>query len=99
MTAAERLTKIKAALYITDSYHDVALQVHIDDTMNDMKQSGIAASFVEDDAAVGIILQGVKDIMRLDGGAANYSQLYKDKVIKAALAHPSDEVQTGGSEA
>lgn len=90
MTAAELLTKIKAALYITDSYQDEALQVIIDDVKTDLKQSGIAASFIESDAAVGIILQGVKDTMRLDGGAADYSPMYKQKVIKAALAHPSD---------
>lgn len=90
MTAAELLTKIKASLYITDSFHDEALQVLIDDVKNDMKDSGIAASYIESEAAVGIILQGVKDTHRLDGGAADYSQLYKDKVIKAALAHPSD---------
>lgn len=93
MTAAELLTKIKAALYITDSYQDTALQVIIDDVKNDMKQSGISETYVESEAAVGIILQGVKDTMRLDGGAADYSQMYKDKVIKAALAHPSDGEQ------
>lgn len=93
MTAAELLTKIKAALYITDSYQDEALKVYIDDVKNDMKQSGIAATYVESEAAVGIILQGVKDTMRLDGGAADYSQMYKDKVVKAALAHPSDNAE------
>ena len=93
MTAAELLTKIKAALYITDSYQDTALQVYIDDVKNDMKNSGIAQSFIESEAAVGIILQGVKDTMRLDGGAADYSQMYKDKIVKAALAHPSDDAE------
>ena len=76
MTAAELLTKVKAALNITGTYQDATLTLYIDEVKAFLTSAGVPASKLSEDAAVGVIARGVADLWNYGNGDTKFSEYF-----------------------
>lgn len=77
MTDAELLTKIKAGLGISGTFHDATLQVYVDEVKAFMQGAGVKTAVIESDAAVGCIMRGVADLWNYGSGSASLSEYFR----------------------
>ena len=76
MTAAELLTKVKAALNITGTYQDATLTLYIDEVKAFLTSAGVPALKLSEDAAVGVIARGVADLWNYGNGDTKLSEYF-----------------------
>lgn len=87
LTTAERLEKIKAAIYgdSTPTYNDAQLQIFIDDTIDELIDGGVKREVAESAAAVGCIVCGVVDKWNYTSGGVKHSEYFNRRLIQLSL--------------
>lgn len=91
LTEEQLLRKVKNALGITGDYQDDTLEVYIDEVKDILLDSGVRATVVESDKAVGAISRGVSDLWNLGAGGGALSPAFYQRVIQLAYK-PETEV-------
>ena len=96
LTAAERLAKVKIAIYGTaaQNFNDEQLQFYIDEVIEDMVDSGVKREIAESKAAVGCIALGVNDRWNYTSGGVKYSPAFDRRVVQLSMKKVNDDVQT-----
>ncbi len=85
ITSGELLKRVKSRLGITGDFHNVALNLCIDDIKSFLLDAGVNEKILQTSAAVGVICRGVAD--QWDNGAGNgeLSEYFKMRVTQLAL--------------
>lgn len=94
LTAAERLAKVKVALYGTDaqSFNDDQLQFYIDEVVEELVDAGVAREIAESNAAVGCIAIGVNDLWNYSSGGVRHSEYFNRRLIQLSCKRVSGNV-------
>ena len=84
LTAAERLAKVKVALYGTaeNNFNDEQLQFYIDEVVEELVDAGVAREIAESNAAVGCIAIGVNDLWNYSSGGVRHSEYFNRRLIQ-----------------
>lgn len=96
LTDAERLAKIKIALYGTaaNNYNDEQLQFYIDEVIADLIDSGVKEAVARSTAAVGCIAVGVNDLWNYTSGGVKHSEQFNRRLIQLSKKEGDADVQT-----
>ena len=96
LTAAERLAKVKYALYgdATPTYNDEQLKIYIDEVVDDMIGAGVKKEVAESTAAVGCIACGVNDLWNYSSGNVKHSDYYYKRVVQLSMRGAGENVST-----
>ncbi|MBR2330231.1 MAG: hypothetical protein IKA40_03195 [Clostridia bacterium] len=96
LTAAERLTKVKYALYgnATPTHNDEQLQIWIDEVIDDMIGAEVKQELAESTAAVGCIAVGVIDLWNYSSGNIKHSDYFYKRVVQLKLRGAKKNVST-----
>lgn len=94
LTAAERLAKVKYALYGTadGNYNDEQLQLFIDDVIDELICAGVAKEVAESAAAVGCIACGVNDTWNYTSGGVKHSEYFNRRLVQLKLKGAGENV-------
>lgn len=94
LTEAERLAKVKYALYgdATQSYNDEQLKLYIEEVLDDMIHAGVKENVAKSAAAVGCIACGVNDIWNYSSGTVKHSEYYNRRLIQLTLRRGDEDV-------
>ena len=84
LTAAERLAKVKIAIYGTSAqnFNDEQLQFYIDEIVEELVDGGVKREVAESNAAVGCIAIGVNDIWNYSSGGVKHSAQFDRRLIQ-----------------
>lgn len=93
LTEAERLAKVKYALYgdATQSYNDEQLKLYIEEVLDEMIHAGVKENVAKSAAAVGCIACGINDIWNFSSGTVKHSEYYNRRLVQLTLRR-GDEV-------
>lgn len=96
LTAAERLTKVKYALYgsATPTHNDEQLKIWIDEVIDDMIGAGVKKNLAESAAAVGCIAVGVTDVWNYSSGNVKHSDYFYKRVVQLSMRGAGKNVST-----
>lgn len=96
LTAAERLAKVKTALYGTsvNSYNDDQLKFYIDEVIEELVSSGVKREVAESAAAVGCIAVGVNDLWNYTSGGVKHSEYFNRRLIQLSMKGAGEDVST-----
>ena len=96
LTAAERLAKVKYALYgnADGAYNDEQLTVYIDEIIDELICAGVKKEVAESTAAVGCIAIGVTDIWNYTGGGVKHSEYFNRRMVQLSLKKGDTNVST-----
>jgi hypothetical protein len=96
LTTAERLAKVKTALYgdATPTYNDGQLQIFIDDVIAELIDGGVKKEVAESAAAVGCIACGVTDIWNYTSGGVKHSEYFNRRLVQLSLKRGGGNVST-----
>lgn len=97
LTAADRLAKVKVAIYGTSAqnFNDEQLEFYIDEIVDELVDAGVAREIAESKAAVGCIAIGVNDIWNYSSGGVRHSEQFNNRLIQLSLKKvAADNVQT-----
>jgi hypothetical protein len=96
LTAAERLAKVKIAIYGTDAqnFNDEQLQFYIDEIVEELVDGGVKRAVAESLAAVGCIAIGVNDIWNYSSGGVKHSEQFNRRLVQLSYKAVEDNVQT-----
>jgi hypothetical protein len=96
LTAAERLAKVKVAIYGTseNSFNDEQLQFYIDEVLEELVDAGVAREIAESNAAVGCIAVGVNDLWNYSSGGVRHSEYFNRRLTQLATKRVNADVQT-----
>nr|DAL63390.1 MAG TPA_asm: hypothetical protein [Caudoviricetes sp.] len=94
LTEAERLAKVKYALYgdATQSYNDEQLKLYIEEVLDEMIHAGVKVNVAKSAAAVGCIACGVNDIWNFSSGTVKHSEYYNRRLIQLTLRRGDEDV-------
>lgn len=94
LTEAERLAKVKYALYgdATQSYNDEQLKLYIEEVLDEMIHAGVKENVAKSAAAVGCIACGVNDIWNYSSGTVKHSEYYNRRLIQLTLRRGDEDV-------
>lgn len=76
------LETVKAALNITGTYQDAALQAYIDEVNQYMVAAGVGASLINVSASAGAVARGVADLWNYGAGQGKLSPYFYERVIQ-----------------
>jgi len=87
LTTAERLTKVKYALYgdATATYNDEQLQIFINEVIDELIDGGVKEEVAKSAAAVGCIACGVNDIWNYTSGGVKHSEYFNRRLVQLSL--------------
>ena len=74
------LAQVKSALGITGTYQDATLQVYFDETVDFLKESGVADA----DISAGIVARGVADLWNYGAGDGKLSSYFMQRAAQLA---------------
>lgn len=96
LTAAERLKKVKQALYgdATPTYNDEQLKIFIDEVIDELISGGVKADVANSAAAVGCIAIGVNDIWNYTSGGVKHSEFFYRRLVQLSLKKGDTDVST-----
>lgn len=96
LTPAERLTKVKYALYgtATPTHNDEQLNIWIDEVLDDMIGAGVKEKIAESSAAVGCIAIGVNDLWCYTSGGVKHSDYFYKRCTQLSLRKVKEDVPT-----
>ena len=96
MTTAERLEKVKTALYgdATPTYNDGQLQIFIDDVIDELISGGVKKEVAESSAAVGCIACGVTDLWNYTSGGVKHSEYFNRRLVQLSMKRGNTDVST-----
>lgn len=94
LTEAERLAKVKYALYgdATQSYNDEQLKLYIAEVLDEMIHAGVKENVAKSAAAVGCIACGVNDIWNFSSGTVKHSEYYNRRLVQLTLRRGDEDV-------
>ena len=94
LTEAERLAKVKYALYgdATQSYNDEQLKLYIEEVLDEMIHAGVKKNVAKSAAAVGWIACGVNDIWNFSSGTVKHSDYYNRRLVQLTLRRGDEDV-------
>lgn len=94
LTEAERLAKVKYALYgdATQSYNDEQLKLYIEEVLDEMIHAGVKENVAKSAAAVGCIACGVNDIWNFSSGTVKHSDYYNRRLVQLTLRRGGEDV-------
>lgn len=94
LTEAERLAKVKYALYgdATQSYNDEQLKLYIEEVLDEMIHAGVKENVAKSAAAVGCIACGVNDIWNFGSGTVKHSDYYNRRLVQLTLRRGDEDV-------
>ena len=72
------LTQVKAAMGVTGTYQDQTLQPWLDETLNFIKDAGVASA----DITVGVVARGVLDLWNYGAGDGTFSDYFRMRVAQ-----------------
>lgn len=76
------LNTVKAALNITGTYQDNALQAYIDEVNQYMIAAGVPLSLINVAASAGTVARGVADLWNYGAGEGKLSPYFYERVIQ-----------------
>lgn len=87
LTTAERLAKVKYALYgnADGNYNDEQLQLFIDEVIDELICAGVKKEVANSAAAVGCIAIGVNDIWNFTSGGVKHSEFFNRRLVQLKL--------------
>jgi len=96
LTAADRLKKVKIALYGTDTnkFNDEQLTFYIDEVIEELISGGVKREIAESTAAVGCIVVGVNDIWNYTSGGVKHSPQFNNRLIQLSKKRGEDDVSS-----
>ncbi len=96
LTTAERLKKVKQALYgdATPTYNDGQLQIFIDEVIDELISGGVKEDVAKSAAAVGCIAIGVNDIWNYTSGGVKHSEYFNRRLVQLSLKKGDTDVST-----
>ncbi len=94
LTEAERLAKVKYALYgnATQSYNDEQLKLYIEEVLDEVIHAGVKENVAKSAAAVGCIACGVNDIWNFSSGTVKHSEYYNRRLVQLTLRRGDEDV-------
>lgn len=94
LTEAERLAKVKYALYgnATQSYNDEQLKLYIEEVSDEMIHAGVKENVAKSAAAVGCIACGINDIWNFSSGTVKHSDYYNRRLVQLTLRRGDEDV-------
>lgn len=94
LTEAERLAKVKYALYgdATQSYNDEQLKLYIEEVLDEMIHAGVKENVAKSAAAVGCIACGVNDIWNFSSGTVKHSEYYNRRLVQLTMRRGDEDV-------
>lgn len=94
LTEAERLAKVKYALYgdATQSYNDEQLKLYIEEVLDEIIHAGVKENVAKSAAAVGCIACGVNDIWNFSSGTVKHSEYYNRRLVQLKLRRGDKDV-------
>lgn len=84
------LTTVKAALNITGTYQDTALQAYIDEVNQYMLAAGVDSSLINVAASAGTVARGVADLWNYGAGEGKLSSYFYERVIQLSAGGGSN---------
>ena len=96
LTAAERLVKVKYALYgnADGNYNDEQLSVFIDEVIDELICAGVKEEVAQSAAAVGCISIGVNDLWNYTSGGVKHSEYFYRRLVQLKLKGATKNVST-----
>lgn len=96
LTAAERLAKVKTAIYGTaaNNFNDEQLSIYIEEIVDELIDSGVKRVVAESTAAVGCIAIGVNDIWNYSSGGVKHSDQFNRRLIQLSKKKGDSDVST-----
>ena len=94
LTEAERLAKVKYALYgdATQSYNDEQLKLYIEEVLDEIIHAGVKENVAKSAAAVGCIACGINDIWNFSSGTVKHSEYYNRRLVQLTLRRGDEDV-------
>lgn len=94
LTPAERLAKVKYALYgnADGNYNDEQIQLFIDEVIDELTSAGVKKEVAESAAAVGCIACGVNDIWNYTSGGVKHSEYFNRRLVQLSLKKGDTDV-------
>lgn len=94
LTEAERLAKVKYALYgdATQSYNDEQLKLYIEEVLDEMIHAGVKENVAKSASAVGCIACGINDIWNFSSGTVKHSEYYDRRLVQLTLRRGDEDV-------
>lgn len=94
LTEAERLAKVKYALYgdATPNYNDEQLKLYIEEVLDEMIHADVKENVAKSAAAVGCIACGVNDIWNFASGNVKHSEYYNQRLVQLKLRRGDEDV-------
>lgn len=94
LTDAERLAKVRIALYGTaaNNYNDEQLQFYIDAVIDDLIDGDVKREVAESTAAVGCIAVGVNDLWNYTSGGVKHSDYFNRRLIQLSKKQVTSDV-------
>lgn len=94
LTAAERLAKVKYALYgdASQTYNDDQLQLFIDEIIDELVSGGVKEDVANSAAAVGCIACGVNDIWNYTSGGVKHSEYFNRRLVQLSMRKGDTDV-------
>ena len=80
--AFNMLSTVKAALNITGTYQDAALQTYIDEVNEYLLAAGVPSSLINVAASAGTVARGVADLWNYGAGEGKLSSYFYERVIQ-----------------
>ena len=78
----DMLSAVKAALNITGTYQDSALQQYIDEVNEYLISSGVPVSIINTKPTAGTVARGVADLWNYGAGQGKLSQYFYERAIQ-----------------
>lgn len=94
LTTAERLAKVKYALYgnADGNFNDEQLQLYIDEVIDELISGGVKEEVAKSAAAVGCIACGVNDIWNYTSGGVKHSEYFNRRLVQLSLKKGEENV-------
>lgn len=94
LTAAERLAKVKYALYgdASQTFNDDQLQIFIDEIIDELISGGVKEEVAKSAAAVGCIACGVNDLWNYTSGGVKHSEYFNRRLVQLSLRKGDTDV-------
>ena len=96
LTAAERLEKVKIALYgnATANYNNDQLEFYINEVIEELIDGGVKREVAESAAAIGCIACGVTDLWNYSSGGVKHSEYFNRRLTQLSLKGGAENVST-----